>query len=182
MVPALAALGGLTQRTFGFELRSIGFLPALVALTLYALLPILRNTLVGIAGVDPALVEAARGVGMTESEVLRRVTLPLAMPVIVAGLRTAAVWVVGTATLSTPVGATSLGNFIFSGLQTRNHVAVGVGCAAAAALALLLDQSIRALEAGLRDGRRALVGGALCWEVACGRRERGARADSPARS
>ena len=83
------------------------------------------------------------------------------MPVIVAGLRTAAVWVVGTATLSTPVGATSLGNFIFSGLQTRNHVAVGVGCAAAAALALLLDQSIRALEAGLRDGRRALVGGAL---------------------
>jgi osmoprotectant transport system permease protein len=83
------------------------------------------------------------------------------MPVIVAGLRTAAVWVVGTATLSTPVGATSLGNFIFSGLQTRNYVAVGVGCAAAAALALLLDQAIRALETGLRDGRRALVAGAL---------------------
>ena len=161
MVPALAALGALTQRTFGFELRSIGFLPALIALTLYALLPILRNTLVGIAGVDPALIEAARGVGMTETDVLRRVTLPLAMPVIVAGLRTAAVWVVGTATLSTPVGATSLGNFIFSGLQTRNHVAVGVGCAAAAALALLLDQAIRALEAGLRDGRRVLVAGAL---------------------
>ena len=179
MVPALAALGALTQRTFGFELRSIGFLPALIALTLYALLPILRNTLVGIAGVDPALVEAARGVGMTETEVLRRVTLPLAMPVIVAGLRTAAVWVVGTATLSTPVGATSLGNFIFSGLQTRNYVAVGVGCAAAAALALLLDQLIRALEAGLRDGRRALVAGALgllAGAVRVGRRElRGAR-------
>lgn len=161
MVPALAVLGAFTQRRFGFELRSIGFLPAAIALTLYALLPILRNTLVGIAGVDPALVEAARGVGMTESQVLRRVSLPLAMPVIVAGLRTAAVWVVGTATLSTPVGATSLGNFIFSGLQTRNHVAVGVGCAAAAALALLLDQSIRALEAGLRDGRRTLAAGAL---------------------
>jgi osmoprotectant transport system permease protein len=98
---------------------------------------------------------------MTENEVLRRVTLPLAMPVIVAGLRTAAVWVVGTATLSTPVGATSLGNFIFSGLQTRNYVAVGVGCAAAAALALLLDQSIRALEAGLRERRRGLVSAAL---------------------
>jgi len=161
MVPALAMLGQLTQRTLGFELRSIGFLPALIALTLYALLPILRGTVVGIGGVEPALVEAARGVGMRENEVLRRVTLPLAMPVIVAGLRTAAVWVVGTATLSTPVGATSLGNFIFSGLQTRNYVAVGVGCAAAAALALLLDQLIRALEAGLRDGRRARVAGAL---------------------
>ncbi len=161
MVPALAMLGNLTQRTLGLELRSIGFLPALIALTLYALLPILRGTVVGIAGVDPALVEAARGVGMTETDVLRRVTLPLAMPVMVAGLRTAAVWVVGTATLSTPVGATSLGNFIFSGLQTRNHVAVGVGCVAAAALALLLDQLIRALEAGLRDGRRARVAFAL---------------------
>ena len=161
MVPALAMLGQLTQRTLGLELRSIGFLPALIALTLYALLPILRNTVVGIGGVDPALVEAARGVGMTESDVLRRVTLPLAMPVIVAGLRTAAVWVVGTATLSTPVGATSLGNFIFSGLQTRNYIAVGVGCAAAAGLALLLDQMIRALEAGLRDRRRARVASAL---------------------
>jgi osmoprotectant transport system permease protein len=161
MVPALAALGGLTQRAFGFELHSIGFLPALIALALYALLPILRGTLVGISGVDPALVEAARGVGMTESELLRRVQLPLAMPVIVAGLRTAAVWVVGTATLSTPVGATSLGNFIFSGLQTRNYVSVGVGCVAAAALALLLDQLIRALETGVRDRRRGLVNGAL---------------------
>jgi osmoprotectant transport system permease protein len=161
MVPALAMLGHFTQRTLGLELRSIGFLPALIALTLYALLPILRNTVVGIAGVDPALIEAARGVGMAEGEVLRRVSLPLAMPVMVAGLRTAAVWVVGTATLSTPVGATSLGNFIFSGLQTRNFAAVGVGCAAAAALALLLDQLIRALETGLRDGRRARVAGAL---------------------
>jgi len=161
MVPALAAVGALTQRAFGFELRSIGFLPALIALTLYALLPIVRGTLVGITGVDPALVEAGRGVGMTENELLRRVTLPLGMPVIVAGVRTAAVWVVGMATLSTPVGATSLGNFIFSGLQTRNHAAVGVGCAAAAALALLLDQAIRALEAGLRERRRGLEVGGL---------------------
>ena len=173
MVPALAMLGQYTQRALGLELRSIGFLPALIALTLYALLPILRGTVVGIGGVDPALVEAARGVGMTEPEVLRRVTLPLAMPVIVAGLRTAAVWVVGTATLSTPVGATSLGNFIFSGLQTRNYAAVGVGCAAAAALALLLDQLIRALETGVRDRRRAriaaallLLGGLCAWAAA----------------
>jgi osmoprotectant transport system permease protein len=98
---------------------------------------------------------------MTEGELLRRVLLPLAMPVIVAGLRTAAVWVVGTATLSTPVGATSLGNFIFSGLQTRNHAAVLVGCGAAAALALLLDFVIRTLETGLREGRRRSVAGGL---------------------
>ena len=118
---------------------------------------------------------------------LRRVELPLAMPVIVAGLRTAAVWVVGTATLSTPVGATSLGNFIFSGLQTRNYAAVGVGCAAAAALALLLDQLIRALEAGVRDRRRALVGGGArcCSRGSCalgGRRPGGARGARRARA
>jgi osmoprotectant transport system permease protein len=161
MVPALALLGSFLSRWLGVELRSIGFLPALVALTLYALLPILRNTVTGISGVDPALVEAARGVGMSERQQLARVTLPLAMPVIVAGLRTATVWVVGTATLSTPVGATSLGNFIFSGLQTRNHAAVLVGCVAAAGLALVLDQLIRLLETGLRDGRRGLTAGAL---------------------
>jgi osmoprotectant transport system permease protein len=158
-VPALASLGGLTARWLGVELRSIGFLPALVALTLYGMLPVLRNGVAGIAGVDPALIEAARGVGMTDGQRLWRVELPLAMPVIVAGLRTAAVWITGTATLSTPVGATSLGNFIFSGLQTRNSSAVLVGCAAAAALALLLDQTIRALEVGVqrRSRRRAAL-------------------------
>ncbi len=160
MVPALAALGALTARWLGFELRSIGYLPAIVALTLYSMLPILRNTVAGIEGVDPALVEAARGVGMTPRQRLLQVELPLALPVIVAGLRTATVWVVGTATLSTPVGATSLGNFIFSGLQTRNFDAVLMGCIASAALAILLDQVIRVLEVGLVAGRRALVAGA----------------------
>jgi osmoprotectant transport system permease protein len=157
MVPALAALGALTASALGVELSSIGFLPALIALTLYSILPILQNTVAGLDGVDPALKEAARGVGMTERQQLLRVELPLALPVIVAGLRTATVWVVGTTTLSTPVGATSLGNYIFSGLQTRNFTAVLVGCVAAAALALLLDQTIRLLEAGVRERRRALV-------------------------
>jgi osmoprotectant transport system permease protein len=162
MVPLLGALGAFTAAAFGFELPAIGTLPALLALTLYGLLPMLRNTAAGIASVDPALVEAARGVGMTEAQVLRRVQLPLALPVIVAGVRTAAVWIVGTATLSTPVGATSLGNFIFSGLQTRNTAAVLVGCLAAAALALVLDGAIRALERGVRTRRRAWsAGGAL---------------------
>ncbi len=164
MVPALAALGSVTERVFGFELRGIGYAPAFVALTLYGLLPILRNTVTGIEGVDPALIEAARGVGMTPNQQLRRVEFPLAMPVIVAGLRTSTVWVVGIATLSTPVGATSLGNFIFSGLQTRNFDAVLVGCVAASVLALTLDQLIRALESGIRERRPTrvrLAGGAL---------------------
>lgn len=157
MVPALSALGALTLSMFGFEIRSIGFLPALAALTLYSLLPILRNTVTGIAGVDPALVEAARGVGMTPRQQLWRVELPLAMPVIVAGVRTATVWVVGTATLATPVGATSLGNYIFSGLQTRNFVAVMIGSGAAAVLALSLDGLIRWLEIGTRTRSRPKI-------------------------
>ena len=160
MVPALAALAETADR-YGVELRSIGFLPAIIALTLYSMLPILRNTVAGIAGVDPALLEAARGVGMTPTQRLLRVELPLAMPVIVAGLRTASVWVVGTATLSTPVGATSLGNFIFSGLQTRNEAAILMGCFAAAGLSIVLDQVIRGLEVGLRDRRRGLVASSL---------------------
>jgi osmoprotectant transport system permease protein len=121
----------------------------------------LRNTVTGIAGVDPALVEAARGVGMTDRQRLLRVELPLALPVIVAGVRTATVWVVGTATLATPVGATSLGNYIFSGLQTRNFVAVGIGSIAAAGLALLLDGLIRLLESGLRLRARKSIAIAL---------------------
>ena len=159
MVPALGALGALTAR-FGVDLRSIGYAPALIALSLYSLLPMLRNTVEGIRSVDPALVEAARGVGMTDGQRLLRVELPLGAPVIVAGVRTATVWVVGTATLSTPIGATSLGNFIFSGLATRNDTAVLVGCVAAAGLALVLDGVIRALEVGVRERRRALTAGA----------------------
>jgi osmoprotectant transport system permease protein len=163
MVPLLAGLGHLLRGplgSLGIELRGIGKAPALVALTLYGLLPILRNTVTGLAGVDPAVREAARGVGMTPRQELLRVEIPLALPVIVAGVRTAAVWIVGMATLSTPVGATSLGNFIFSGLQTRNSSAVLVGCAAAAALALLLDGLIRLLEAGVRHRSRVRVAAA----------------------
>jgi osmoprotectant transport system permease protein len=161
MVPVLALISGALVRTIGVEIRSIGYLPAIIGLTLYSILPILRNTVAGLDGVDPALIEAARGVGMTPAQRLRIVQLPLALPVIVAGIRTAAVWVVGMATLSTPVGAPSLGNYIFSGLQTRNFTAVLIGCVAAAALALVLDTLVRALELGLRERRRRLVVTAL---------------------
>ena len=157
-IPSLALLAIMVPLLASLGLQSIGFFPAFIGLTLYGVLPMLRNTVTGIAGVDPALREAARAVGMTPAQQLRRVELPLAMPVIVAGIRTATVWTVGIATLSTPVGATSLGNYIFSGLQTRNYSAVLVGCVAAAALAMLLDGLVRALETGVRTRRRRRVG------------------------
>ena len=148
-IPSLALLAILVVL-----LQSFGFLPAIIALTAYGVLPVLVNTVTGITGVDAALKEAARGVGMTPLQQLRRVELPLAMPVIVAGIRTSTVLIVGIATLSTPVGATSLGNYIFEGLQTRNNAAVLVGCVAAALLALSLDGLVRALEASIRNRRR----------------------------
>jgi len=137
-------------------LGSIGFAPALLALILYSMLPILRNTVTGILGVDSSVVEAASALGMTQSQMLFSVELPLAAPVIVAGIRTATVWVVGAATLATPVGATSLGNYIFSGLQTQNATAVVVGSLAAALLAIILDQIIRLAELGVSKRSRPI--------------------------
>ena len=156
-VPSLALLAAMVPLLAALGLRSIGALPALIGLVLYSVLPILRNTVTGLAAVSPVHVEAADGVGMTDRQRLWLVELPLAMPVIVAGIRTATVWTVGVATLSTPVGATSLGNYIFSGLQTRNLAAIGVGCVAAAALALLLDGLVRTFAVGLASHRRGLV-------------------------
>ncbi|HSR96178.1 MAG TPA: ABC transporter permease/substrate-binding protein [Kofleriaceae bacterium] len=141
MVPILAASHGL-----GVGLSSFGFAPAAIALTLYALLPILRNAITGLRGVDATTVEAARGMGMAPAQVLRLVELPLAAPVIAAGIRTASVWTVGAATLATPIGQPCLGNYIFAGLQTRNWPMLLVGVVAAAALALILDAILAATE------------------------------------
>jgi osmoprotectant transport system permease protein len=160
-IPGLALLAVMVPLLALVGLPGIGFLPAFVGLLLYSLLPILRNTVTGLATVDRACLEAARGVGMTERQQLLHVELPLAMPVIIAGIRTATVWTVGTATLSTPVGAPSLGNYIFSGLQTRNYTAVLVGCVACAVLALLLDGLVRLVDIGWSRRRRATLGLAL---------------------
>jgi osmoprotectant transport system permease protein len=141
MVPVLAATRGL-----GVGLSSFGFAPAAIALTLYALLPILRNAITGLRGVDAAAVEAARGMGMAPRQVLRLVELPLAAPVIAAGIRTASVWTVGAATLATPIGQPCLGNYIFAGLQTRNWPMLMIGVVVAAALALILDAILAATE------------------------------------
>ena len=154
-IPSLALLAVMVPFLSGLGLPGIGPLPAFLALVLYSLLPILRNTVAGLHGIDPAVVEAARAVGMTRRQRLVQVELPLALPVIFAGVRTATVWTVGMATLSTPVGAASLGNFIFGGLQTRNTAALLTGCAGAAALALILDGLVRAIGQALAARRRA---------------------------
>jgi osmoprotectant transport system permease protein len=160
--PLLLALSAVTQRLFGASLPALGFLPSLLALTLYSMLPILRNGVAGLTGVDPAVLEAADGVGMTRSQRLWQVEAPLAAPVVMAGVRTAAVWTIGAATLSTPVGQTSLGDYIFSGLQTENWVFVLFGCGASAVLALAADQLLGLIEQGLakRDRRRVIGGSA----------------------
>ncbi|MDO8378711.1 glycine betaine ABC transporter substrate-binding protein [Phenylobacterium sp.] len=159
--PLLLAISALSLSLTGHGFSALGFLPSLLALTLYSMLPILRTATTGILGVDRAVREAADGVGMTARQKLFQVELPLAMPVIMAGVRTAAVWTIGAATLSTPVGQTSLGNYIFAGLQTENWVGVLFGCAASAALAMTADQLLGLIETGAaRRDRRLMIAGA----------------------
>ena len=160
--PLLLALSGFTRAVIGFGFGALGFLPALAALSLYSMLPILQNTIAGIEAVDPAARRAAIGIGMSDAQLLRLVELPLAAPIIIAGIRTAAAWVIGTATLSTPVGQTSLGNYIFAGLQTENWVFVHFGCILAATLALVIDRLIALAEKGAaKRSRSRLIGAAV---------------------
>ncbi len=156
--PILLGLGAVSRAVFGVGFSALGFLPSLLALSLYSVLPILRNGIAGLTGVQAGLGEAARSLGLSRLQALGLVELPAAAPVIMAGVRTAAVWVVGSATLSTPVGQTSLGNFIFSGLQTENWVSVIVGCVAAAVLALSVDALLALIERGARQGNARVMG------------------------
>ena len=156
--PLLLAIAALSARLFGVSFSALGFLPSVLALALYSMLPVLRNTVTGLNGVDPRLRDAARVIGMTPAKSMREVELPLAAPVIMAGIRTSAVWVIGTATLATPIGQTSLGNYIFAGLQTQNWVFVIFGCVAAAVLALVVDQLLALMEYGVADRSRLKIG------------------------
>jgi osmoprotectant transport system permease protein len=119
---------------------------AILALTLYALLPLIRNTYTGIKGVDRAVVEAARGTGMTDGQILWQVELPLAASVIIAGVRVAFVISVGLATIAAAIGAGGLGDFIFRGLAMVNNAVILAGAIPAAALALLADTGLGLLE------------------------------------
>lgn len=160
--PLLLGLSALV----GGGISAFGFLPALLALTLYALLPILRNAVTGLTGVDPAVREAADGLGMTASQKLRHVEAPLAAPTIMAGIRTAAVWTIGAATLSTTVGQPSLGDLIFAGLQTQNWTLVLAGCLFSAALAISVDMLLGLIERGIRARKRIWIGAGMAMIAA----------------
>ena len=127
---------------------------AILALTLYALLPLIRNTYVGITGVDRSVVDAGRGMGLTNRQLLFQVELPLAISVIIAGVRVATVISVGLATIAAAVGAGGLGEYIFRGLAMVNDTVILAGAIPAALLAILADVALGLLEKRLQPGAR----------------------------
>ncbi|MEW4449273.1 ABC transporter permease/substrate-binding protein [Qipengyuania sp. JC766] len=162
-IPALALLALFfpillsLRAVFGEGLPTLGFLPALLALALYALLPILRNAVTAREHMEAGVLEAADGVGMTGWQKLRLVEAPLAAPYIMAGIRTASVWTIGAATLSTTIGQPSLGDPIFAGLQTQNWALVLAGCIGSAGLALIADGLLGLVEKGFATRRSWMV-------------------------
>ena len=160
-VPALALLAlffpllVLLRNLTGLPVPSLGLLPSLLALALYALLPLLRGGAGGLAAVPESVRDAARAIGMSAGQRLFHVELSLAAPVVMGGVRTAAVWTIGAATLATMVGQESLGDLIFAGLQLQDWRQVLLGCVAAAALALIVDGALGWCQAGIAQRRWA---------------------------
>jgi osmoprotectant transport system permease protein len=146
-IPSLALFGFLIPLPF---IGGIGMRTAIVALVLYALLPILRNTYVGLTGIDPAILEAAEAMGMTERHILFRVRLPLATSFILAGIRTATVITIGVATIAAAIGAGGLGTFIFRGVAMVSDTVILAGAIPAALLALVADFLLGLLERRLK--------------------------------
>src|SRR5580700_649918 len=139
------AIPGIGLLVLLFAILGLGVTPTVVALVVYGLLPVLRNTVAGIQGVDPAAVDAARGMGMTRWQALVRVQTPLASPLIFAGLRTALVLIIGTATLGNFIGGGGLGDVIAAGINNSDRV-VFVGAVMVASLALLADWGLSMIE------------------------------------
>jgi osmoprotectant transport system permease protein len=146
-IPSLALFGFLIPIPF---IGGIGQRTAIVALTLYALLPILRNTYVGLTEIDPAVLESAEAMGMTQAQILFRVRLPLGLAVILAGVRTATIITIGVATIAAAIGAGGLGTFIFRGVALVNDSLLLAGAIPAALLAILADFLLGRLERRLR--------------------------------
>jgi osmoprotectant transport system permease protein len=146
-IPSLALFGFLIPIPF---IGGIGKRTAIVALVLYALLPILRNTFVGLTGIDPAVLESAEAMGMTRSQILFRVRFPLALAVILAGIRTATIITIGVATIAAAIGAGGLGGFIFRGVALVSDALILAGAIPAALLALFADFLLGLLERRLR--------------------------------
>src|SRR5262245_26961636 len=163
-VPSLALFGLLIPIPF---IGGIGARTAVIALALYALLPVIRNTVTGILGIDPKVREAATAMGMTGGQILRMVELPLAMPVMLTGIRVAVVISVGVATVAAAVGAGGLGTYIFRGLRQNDNYLLLAGALASALLALLCDFALGQFEKSFAIGerrletRRKLLGGAV---------------------
>jgi len=158
MVGVLQTIPSLALLALMIPILGIGFKPAVAALFLYALLPIVRNTYIGVKQVTPELVEAARGMGMTKFQILTRVQVPIALPVIIGGIRTATVICVGTATLAALIGSGGMGSLIYRGLQQLKTVYIVTGALFAALLAVTLDYGIGFVELlissrGLRGAR-----------------------------
>ncbi len=149
-IPSLALFGFLIPVPL---LGGIGATTAIVALALYALLPILRNTYTGIAGVDPAVLESARAMGMTPRQALWQVELPLSMGVILAGVRMATVITIGVATIAAAIGAGGLGVFIFRGVAMASNAVILAGAIPAALLAVAADLLLGLLERRLSPHR-----------------------------
>ena len=146
-IPSLALFGFLIPIPF---IGGIGRRTAIVALVLYALLPILRNTYVGLTSIDPAVLEAAEAMGMTNMQILTRVRLPLALSIILAGIRTATVITIGVATIAAAIGAGGLGTFIFRGVAMVSDAVILAGAVPAALLAIIADLFLALVERRLR--------------------------------
>ncbi len=146
-IPSLALFGFLIPIPF---IGGIGQRTAIVALTVYALLPILRNTCVGLAEIDPAVLESADAMGMTQGQILFRVRFPLGLAVILAGVRTATIITIGVATIAAAIGAGGLGTFIFRGVALVNDALLLAGAIPAALLAILADFLLGQLERRMR--------------------------------
>ncbi|WP_341527072.1 ABC transporter permease [Nostoc sp. UHCC 0302] len=146
-IPSLALFGLLIPVPI---IGGIGAVPAIVALTLYSFLPIIRNTYTGITGVDPAIREAGRGMGMTDNQLLLQVEIPLAIGVILAGVRVATVIAIGIATIAAAIGAGGLGVFIFRGIAVVNNQLILAGAVPAAVIALIADLGIGWIENKLK--------------------------------
>src|SRR5256884_7808565 len=146
-IPSLALFGFLIPLPF---LGGIGTRTAIVALVLYALLPILRNTVVGLTNLDPAVLEAAEAMGMTERQILVRVRFPLGLSFVLAGIRTATVITIGVATIAAAIGAGGLGTFIFRGVALVSDSLILAGAIPSAVLALLADFLLGLLERRLK--------------------------------
>jgi osmoprotectant transport system permease protein len=158
-IPSLALFGILMAILYALGLSSIGFLPVVIALAIYGLLPIVRNTYTALREVDPAMIEAGRGMGMSGAQLLVKVKLPLAVPVIMAGLRQAMVMNVGIAAIGSYLGAGGLGQPIFRGLGNYRKDLVVVGAVTVSLLAIVIDLVIAGVEKlttpkGIRIGRK----------------------------